>query len=73
MKPGTLDRVVTHVRHAREKHPAWRRTPQYVKSVADMEYREWIHAIDWENRTRAEEEALDLIAILIRFVEGDDR
>lgn len=73
MNAGTLDRIVSHVRHAREKHPAWRRTAQYVKSVADMEYREWVHAIDWENRTRAEEEALDLCAVLIRFVEGDDR
>jgi hypothetical protein len=64
---------VTHVRHAREKHPAWRKTTQYVQSVAGLEWREWHHALDWENRSRAEEEALDLIAVLIRFVEGDDR
>jgi hypothetical protein len=44
-----------------------------VQSVAGLEWREWHHALDWENRSRAEEEALDLIAVLIRFVEGDDR
>ena len=73
MNAGTLDRIVTHVRHAREKHPGWRKTPLYVKSVAALEWGEWEHAVEWENRSRAEEEALDLIAVLVRFIEGDDR
>ena len=73
MKPGTLDRIVEHVRHAREKHPAWRKTPLYARSIAGLEWGEWEHAVTWENRTRAEEEALDLIAVMIRFIEGDDR
>ena len=34
LKPGTLDMIVEHVRHAREKHPDWRKTQDYVVSVA---------------------------------------
>lgn len=73
MRAGTVDRIVSHVRHAREKHPAWRKTALYAKSVAELEWGEFCHALEWESRTRAEEEALDLIAVLTRFIEGDDR
>lgn len=72
MKDGTLERIAEHVRHAREKHPAWRKNTLYAKSVAALEWNEWEHAVEWENRSRAEEEALDLIAVLVRFIERDD-
>ena len=71
MKPGTIDSIVEHVRHARAKHPEWRKTQDYVVSVAELEWNEVRHAMAWESRKRAKEEALDLIAVLVRFIEGD--
>lgn len=73
MNSGTYDRIRDRVREAREKHPGWRKTPLYAKAVAELEWNEYCHAVEWESRTRAEEEALDLCAVLIRFIEGDDR
>ena len=71
LKPGTLDMIVEAVRHAREKHPDWRKTQDYVVSVAELEWNEVRHAIAWESRKRAKAEALDLVAVLVRFIEGD--
>ena len=73
MKPGTIDRITEHVRHAREKHPDWRKTAEYAMSVADLEYGELRHALHWESQKRVEEEALDMIAVLVRIVEGDHK
>ena len=73
MKPGTLDRIVTHVHHAREKHPEWRKTPEYALSVADLEWNEVVHALHWETPKRVEEEVLDMLAVLVRILEGDHK
>ena len=73
MKPGTLDRISKHVDHAREKHPEWRKTAEYALSVADLEYGELRHALHWESPKRQEEEALDMIAVLVRIIEGDHK
>lgn len=71
MKPGTLDMIVEHVRHAREKHPDWRKTSAYALDVAGLEWQELQHAVKWESNARQKEEALDLVAVLVRFIEGD--
>ena len=71
MKPGTLDMIVEHVRHAREKHPDWRKTSAYALDVAGLEWQELQHAVKWESKARQKEEALDLAAVLVRFIEGD--
>lgn len=73
MKPGTLDRIAKHVDHAREKHPEWRKTAEYALSVAELEYGELRHALHWESPKRQEEEALDMIAVLVRIIEGDHK
>ena len=73
MKPGTMERISEHVRHARNKHPEWRKTPDYAFAVAELEWNEIHHALRWETQKRVEEEALDLIAVLIRIIEGDHR
>lgn len=69
----TLRRIDAHVIHARQKHPHWFPHDDFVRSVAEMEFDEFSHAISWENRKRAEEEALDVIAVMVRFLEGDDQ
>ena len=73
MKPGTLDRIVAHVHHAREKHPEWRKTPEYALSVMELEWYEVVHALHWEGQKRVEEELLDLIAVAVRIIEGDHK
>lgn len=67
----TIKRINCRVAHARHKHPDWLKRDDYVLSVAEMEWHEFAHALSWEGRKRAEEEALDLIAVLVRFIEGD--
>lgn len=71
MKKNTYDAIKEHVDHARAKHPNWRKTAAYVLDVAGMEWQELQHAVKWETPRRQKEEALDLIAVLVRFVEGD--
>lgn len=66
-----LKRIMDRVNHARTKHPDWLKRDDYVLSVAEMEWYEFCHALNWEGRTRAGEEALDLIAVLVRYLEGD--
>ena len=73
MKPGTLDRIAKHVEHAREKHPEWRKTPEYALSVMELEWHEVVHALHWEGQKRVEEELLDLIAVAVRIIEGDHK
>lgn len=74
-KSGSHDdvvkRIMDRVIHARTKHPDWLKRDDYVLSVAEMEWHEFCHALSWEGRTRASEEALDLIAVLVRYLEGD--
>lgn len=67
----TYDAIKAHVAHAREKHPHWRKTASYALDVAKLEFGEFEHAVKWEGQKRQKEEALDLIAVLVRFVEGD--
>lgn len=73
MRAETIENLRRHVDHAREKHPEWVRNVDYVVDVAEMEWQEVRHALRWEGRERAKEEAYDLMAVLVRFVEDDDR
>lgn len=69
--PAVIQRIMEHVIHARTKHPTWVPNDDYVLSVAEMEWDEFAHALRWEGSKRAEEEALDLIAVLVRYLMGD--
>ena len=71
MKPEVIDMLKAHVAHARDKHPDWIPNDDYVLSVAEMEWHEFFHALKFEGRKRAVEEGLDLMAVLVRFIEGD--
>ena len=71
--PAVIREIMEHVIHARAKHPHWYPSDDYVLSVAEMEWGEFAHALRWESRKRAHEEALDLIAVLVRFLQGDGR
>lgn len=66
-----FSKIAAHVEHARNKHPDWYPSTEYVCAVAEMEWREFLFALEWEGEARAQEEALDLIAVLVRYIEGD--
>ncbi|MDL2267159.1 hypothetical protein LJC46_04130 [Desulfovibrio sp. OttesenSCG-928-G15] len=64
-----------HVEHARLKHPWAVGVSNWYKSrVLLSEVREFFWAVFWErDAVRIREEALDVIAVLIRWIEGDGR
>lgn len=70
-------RIRERVEHARTKHPTdaeWRwRGYKFACDIARDEFCEFEHAINHEGIKRAEDEALDVIAVLVRFLDGDWR
>lgn len=71
MKPGTIHRIMLEVKRAREKHPDFSQSAYHTVSLAAEEFGEWAKEVNDDNRAQAEAEALDLIAVLVRYLEGD--
>lgn len=71
MNKKTLTKINEHLKKARSKHPNFANTPTQVVSLSVEELGEFAKEINDENFTNAVEEALDTIAVLIRFIEGD--
>ena len=71
MKPTTMNEIIKAVEHARKKHPHFAGTAFQAVSLASEELGEFAKAVNEDNRSQAEEEALDTIAVLVRFLEGD--
>ena len=71
MKPSTMNEIIKAVEHARKKHPHFAGTAFQAVSLASEELGEFAKAVNEDNRSQAEEEALDTIAVLVRFLEGD--
>lgn len=71
MNDTTLQSIKNHLQKARKKHPV------FCKSTADMvcllveEIGEMAQAINDGYQMKAKMEALDAIAVLIRYLEGD--
>lgn len=64
--------ISAHVAHARIKHPHFAASRGQATCVLLSEVREFLWAVFWErDRERIREEALDVIAVLVRWIEGD--
>ena len=63
-----------HVHHARRKHPVFATSKWQATRVLLSEVREFLWAVFWErDAARVREEAFDVVAVLIRWIEGDMR
>ena len=71
MKPTTMNEIIKAVEYARKKHPHFAETNWEAVSLAMEELGEFSKAVNEDNRSQAEEEALDTIAVLVRFLESD--
>ncbi len=78
MKQSTIKQINEHLEKARKKHPVFSCVLTETVSIATEELGEFAQAINDYNATgknknlqKAQSEALDLIAVLIRFIERD--
>lgn len=71
MKPTTMNRIIKAVQRAREKHPHFSDSDSHAICLATEELGEMAKAINEEDTISAMEEALDAIAVLVRYLEGD--
>lgn len=64
--------IVKHLEKARKKHPIWLPDPCLCLTVAIAaeEFGEWAKEMNDNNVEGSREECLDLIAVLIRYLEG---
>ena len=70
-KQITIARIMSAVARAREKHPHFIDMPEQAVAIAAEEFGEWAKEVNERRALRAQEEALDLIAVLVRFLEND--
>lgn len=68
----TKNLIDLHTRKARKKHPKFAGSCYHIVSIATEELGEMAQAINDGNLEKAKEEALDLIAVLVRFAERDE-
>ena len=71
MKLKTLQAVSRRLDHAREKHPVFADNKEQAFVVIMDELNELFDAIQNESWERQVDEALDVIATCVRFIEGD--
>lgn len=67
MTPSTMNEIIQAVRRSRNKHPHFADNRFHAVSLAAEELGEFAKAVNEDNRSQAEEEALDTIAVLVRF------
>lgn len=68
MKVKTFNEVIQATKHAEEKHPFFVENPAQAVSVATEELGEMAEAVNDGNWEQAKAEALDTIAVLVRFI-----
>ena len=71
MKLKTLQAVSRRLDHAREQHPVFADNKEQAFVVIMDELNELFDAIQNESWDRQVDEALDVIATCVRFIEGD--
>ena len=71
MKPTTKNEIIKAVEYARKKHPHFADNRFHAVSLASEELGEFAKAVNDGNYEQALQEALDTIAVLVRFLEGD--
>lgn len=72
MKPKTINLIIKAVNRAEEKHTSFADGDYQVVSLAAEELGEFAQAINDDDTLKARSEALDLIAVLVRYLEGDE-
>jgi len=71
MKQSTLKLIEKHLAKARKKHPVFSHSRWQTVSIATEELGELAQAINDGKFTKTKSEALDLIAVMVRLIEGD--
>ncbi len=69
MNPQTMNKILQAAARARKKHPHFADNRFHAVSLAAEELGEWARAVNDGHIVRAEEEALDVIAVMVRFLE----
>ena len=69
MKPTTMNEIIKAVEYARKKHPYFAETNWEAVSLAMEELGEFSKAVNEGKLEQARQEALDTIAVLVRFLE----
>ena len=68
MRVNVFNEVIQATKHAEEKHPFFVETPAQAVSVATEELGEMAKAVNDGDWKQAKAEALDTIAVLVRFI-----
>lgn len=71
MKESTKKLIEAHLEKARKKHPVFSQTLQQIVSIATEELGEFAQAVNDGNFAKTKSEAADLIAVMVRLIEGD--
>lgn len=71
MRQNTIDLIDFAVKQARKKHPHFADNAHHIVSLATEELGEFAQSINDGDIKKAEREALDLIAVLVRYLERD--
>lgn len=66
-----LSYLTMHIRHARCKHPRWAEGKYHALGKIHSEYKEFEHAVEHETQVRCKAEAGDLVATLVRWLNGE--
>ncbi|WP_428042740.1 hypothetical protein [Candidatus Avelusimicrobium fimicolum] len=68
MRVQTFNEIIQATKHAEEKHPFFTENPQHAVSLATEELGEMAKSVNDGNLEQAKAEALDTIAVLVRFI-----
>lgn len=71
MNDTTLQSIENHLAKARKKHPVFCKSTAEIVCLLVEEIGEMAQAINDGDQMKAKMEALDSIAVLIRYLEGD--
>lgn len=66
-------KIAQRLKEAREKHPVWEKSVAYAMSVIQNEFYELWYAYNSESEARQVDEALDVIATTIRFINQEHK
>lgn len=66
-----FEAIALRLAEARQKHPLWGEGKFYALGVIEDEFEEFKHAVLHESEYRQQQEALDVIATCVRFLQGD--
>ena len=72
MDKATIEELQDRVNWARTKHPNWKgQGAPWALGVILDEVDELIHAVERESEHRQREEAKDVVATCVRFIQGE--